>query len=217
MNQRERVLAVVLLAVLVPAVGGFVYLKVYRALLDSRELAIARLRTEVNDRKIQIVEMQRDQQRLARWRQLSLPGNVNADRPEYQKYLEDLARRSGFAPGTYTVQAANMDANSSPKLPGKKDPIYTALPFTAKLQGNLGSLVEFLKRFYSTGMLHRITNLSIQRPSTIGPQQKPGDLDTTLKIEALVLNGAEDRAQLIPGVDRRLMAIDIASVLQRRP
>jgi hypothetical protein len=101
-------------------------------------------------------------------------------------------------------------------LPGKK-PVYTRLAFTVQGHATLESLVKMLEDFYRTSLLHQVKNISIQRPVTVGPQQKQGELDVNLTVEALIVNGAENRQRLMPGVDRRLALIDVVTTMRGGP
>lgn len=220
MNQRERLLALGLLVLVIGGGGLFLYKSVYLSELDDRRAAIERYQRDIEQNEERILQIQKQKKILEVARQLSLPADVDLDRREYQKYLEDLLRRSGFASGSFRISSEPPDTNSSPKLTaGKKDPIYTSLPFTVQAHGSLSSLVDCLERFYHTGLLHRVKGLQITRPltSTTPQQQRSGELDFKMTIEALVLTGADSRPYLLPNLSRRLLFIDIVTALRRGP
>jgi hypothetical protein len=200
--------------------GGFLFKTVFLSSLDERRDTIARLQKEIDEKEDKIFQYQRQKTVLDTARQLSLPGDIDLDRREYQRYLEDLLRQSGF-PAGFRVTSENPDTTSSPKLPGKKEPIYTALPFKVTAQhGTLPNLIEAMERFYQTGFLHRIKSIRIQRPLTMtGPQgqQPTGELDMDLTIEALVLSGVDSRNYLLPNVSRRLLVIDVLTAMRGGP
>src|SRR5262249_26205016 len=120
-----------------------------------------------------------------------------------------------FPPGSFTIET-KKDAKSGPTLVGKKEPIYTKLICTVTTHGEVANLVGFLERFYRTGLLHQIKTLSIQRPQTTAPGQKPTDLDINLTSEALVLRDGENRPYLAP-VDAQLLLVDALSAMRRGP
>src|ERR1700730_8552559 len=100
-------------------------------------------------------------------------------------------------------------------MPATKKPIYTRLTFTVLAHADLASLVKMLEGFYRTGLLHQIKTFSVQRPLTVGAQDRPNDLDINLTIEALIVSGAADRPQLLPNLDPRLMALDSLNAMVR--
>src|SRR5262249_13011431 len=144
--------------------------------------------------------------RLARWKQLSLPSDIDFSRREYEIYLNDLLRDSGFNPG-YSVVPKSPE-KSSLVLAGK-GPAYTRLPFVIVARASLANLVEMLDRFYRTGLLHQIRSLGIQRLTTTGPQAQQAqqvqqaELDIHMTVEALIVAGADNRPLLLPAVDQR--------------
>src|SRR5437879_7659647 len=98
-----------------------------------------------------------------------------------------------------------------------KGPIYMRLPFTIQAKASLASLVEMLEHFYRTPLLHDIKRLSIQRPSALGTQPPSGELDIHMTVEALIVAGAENRLTLLPGVTKRLEALDTVAALLQAP
>ena len=95
--------------------------------------------------------------------------------------------------------------------------IYSRLTFTVRAQGDLAAIVEFLERFYEAPILHQIKNIALQRPQTVGPQQRPNDLECNLTIEALIVTGVENRPQLLPNVPSRLLVLDTVAALGGGP
>jgi len=74
-----------------------------------------------------------------------------------------------------------------------------------------------LEGFYRTPLMHQFKNLSIQRPVTAAPDQRRDDLDINLTVEAIIVNGTSKRPQLMPLIDRRLVALDVVSSLRGAP
>ncbi len=220
MNPRERILAMGLLGVLVLVGGYFALVKpFYLDALRDRDANIARLKKDIRERYDRMAQIQRDMPKLQRWRQLSLPSvpsDPDLPRREYEKYLYGLLLDSGFVATGVRVAAESPDVNSSPKLGlgTKKEPIYTLLPFKIVAHGDLSNLVEMMERFYRTGMLHRIKTLAIRRPlTTTGPQQRTGELDFEMTVEAVIINGANNRSYLLPNISRSLLTLDVVTGL----
>jgi hypothetical protein len=152
--------------------------------------------------------------RLERWRQLSLPSEIDFSRREYEIYLSDLLRQSGFTPG-FTIMPKAPE-RSSQVITGK-GPVYLRLPYTVQARGSLANLVDMLEQFYRTSLLHQVKRLSISRPSTLGTQPQPTELDIHMTVEALIVAGAENRPWLLPGVARRLLVLEPVAALQQAP
>jgi hypothetical protein len=209
-------LALAVLAIVVLAGGAFLFNQVFLQPLQARDGDISAVRQDLLKKQERVRQILADRSKLQRWRELSLPADTDLARREYEKYLSELMRESGFAPGSYPITSLQPDSKSSPVISGK-GPIYTKLNFTVQSRGDLSSLVELLTSFYRTGLLHQIKNLTIQRPLT-GAAQQGGDLEINLKIEALILAGAENRKQLLP-LDRRLLSatVDVLAAPGRGP
>jgi hypothetical protein len=92
------------------------------------------------------------------------------------------------------------------------------LNFTLSGKTDLAHLVDLLEHFYRTPLLHRIKNLSVKRPPNPGgTATKSTELDINLIVEAAIVRGAEDRAMLLPFVDRRLLWLDAVTKLLHGP
>jgi hypothetical protein len=227
MNPRERLLAMIVLGFVVLGGLGFMAYEFVLAPIDERRASLLTLQTEVDEQQLRINQALALRSKLAAWKQLSLPADVDLSRREYQKYLDDLLRQAGFAPDLSTVTPKAPDVRTGTAPTGKKEPVYTRLVFMVQTHGTLDALVDLLERFYRTSLLHEIKNVIVTRPVTLAagprqqqqqqPQQRSQDLDITLTVEALVLAGAEKRTTLLPGPDRRLLLIETASVLQGGP
>lgn len=216
MNPRERILVSVLVTVLVGVGGFFFVLRFYLGPLQDVKKRVEEENQAIEKKQAELNQAKADQIKVQRYRQLSLPADSDVARREYQNYLTDLMLRSGFGEGTF-VTARSPDTRNSPTLTDKKKPVYTRLTFTAEGSANLKSLVKMLDGFYRTGLLHQIKTLSIQRPTTANAQQKLGDLNINMTIEALILSGADDRKYLLPNIDRRLLVGDVFAGLWKGP
>ena len=229
MSVRERMLATVVLGFIVLAGAALMIQQFIWRPLRSRDDRISALKSEIDEKRTKIAQIEAQKPKFEVWRRLSLPADLNFARLEYEKLLRELLRQSGFERQTGnpertapTVIPKPADTKTGPTLPGKKEPIYTRLTFSVVAHGELADLVDFLERFYRTPLLHEIKKLDIRRPLTplagAGPQQqRTNDLDIDMTIEVLVLSGAEKRDQLLPAADWKLAAADVVTGLCNGP
>src|SRR5439155_7855353 len=98
-----------------------------------------------------------------------------------------------------------------------KEPIYQKLTFTVTADATMRSLVGVLEEFYKTGLLHEVKSLSVQRQLTNTDPTKANELTVHMMIEALIVTGADKRSYVLPNIDRRLLAADLAATLQHGP
>jgi hypothetical protein len=214
MTTRERSLALGLLTAAVLGGLAFLYYKTFVAPLQDLDASIISLQQDVDNKEERVDRITQAKGRLERWRQLSLPSDLAFSQREYEIYLSGLLQDSGFPP---TRQIMPKTAERSSQVIAGKGPIYVRLPFTITAKTSLASLVEMLERFYRTPLLHQVKRISIGRPSAIGTQAQSGELDVHLTVEALIVAGAENRQDLLPGVTKRLAALDALAALQGAP
>jgi hypothetical protein len=225
MNPRERLLAMAVLGVLVAAGASFLFHQLFLQPLWDSEASIQALREQIDGKRKQQQQILADKPRLERFRQLSLPPDADPARRdfelarrEYVKYLSQLLLTSGFAPGSFTVTPTPLDTRSIATGAAAKKLPYTRLPFTVQGNAKLENIVRLLEGFYGTGLLHQIKSLSCQLPQIAGPEQRPGELVMSLKVEGLVVEGAFPRQALLPNIDPRLLAADlVAGLLKGSP
>jgi hypothetical protein len=216
MNTRERTLATIVLALVILGGGYFLVSQLVLAPLRARADNIAALKKEVDTKRGRITQIMAMRPQLDRWKHISLPADGDMARREYEKYLTELLRQSDFSPGTLSVSPRPIDTKSSPALPGGKGPVYTRLAFTIQGRGTLESLVKMMEHFYRTNLLQQIKTFTVQRPATTRAGQGPRDLDINIGVEALIVNGAENRPSL-QAMDRRLVlaALDVLGTKPR--
>ncbi|HZT81421.1 MAG TPA: hypothetical protein VFA26_14420 [Gemmataceae bacterium] len=195
MTQRERVSAVGVLAVLIVAALGFVGYEFFWVPLEAQRSNLANLEAEGQKKRANIDSILARKALLVRWRQVSLPPDTDLAWREYERYLSELMRRSGFDP--VSVKARPPDTRGVPTLPNKQ-PIYTRLVFVADGRAPLAAVVTMMERFYRTPLLHQIRQLVISRPLTASPDQAREQLEVKLTVEALVVAGAPPRKFLMP-------------------
>ena len=223
MTVRERFLAIVVLGFIVLAGAGLMISQFIWSPIRNRNHRISEIKSEIEERRDKIAQIQALKPKFEGWRQISLPADLGFARLEYEKHLRELLLQSGFEGNTTTViPSRGADPKSNPTLPGKKEPIYTRMNFTVAADGELADLVDFLERFYRTPLLHEIKKLDVRRPLTAlidtGPQRQNANmLHIEMTVEALVLAGADKRKQLLPAVDWNLAGVDVLTSLCNSP
>ena len=232
MTQREKVLTTGLLGVLLAVGGGFLFhLFVYepmsevRAALDAEETALQDKKNELAKEKKQIDDILEVNPRLLQWSQLSLPPrdpalkketpeeqkrlHLNDMRVQYETYLSDLMTKAKFQSDTIKVVASSR--STGPAVTKGKEPPYEKLTFTVSGEGRLDNVVNLMREFHRTPLLHHIHGISLGLArNTSGKTPVEGLLNMSLTIEALLVNGAD---QTVLNVIRRSSNQDFTSLL----
>jgi hypothetical protein len=216
MNARERVLAILLGCVIILGGAGFFGYQFVYVPWAKRTKDLANLKADYAKKQQRVAEIEGHRAELARWRMLSLPAEPDVARREYEKYLNEMLSRHRVAPG-YTIAAKPLDKQAAAGAAKDKEPIYQKLTFTVSAEATMPNLVAVLEEFYKTGLLHEIKSLSIQRQLTNTDPTKANDLTVHMTIEALIVIGADKRSYVLPNIDRRLLAVDLAAALQHGP
>lgn len=196
MKQREKTMALVLIVLMTVVLGGLVYFQYYASQVRALDTRQRTLDDDADNANLELAKISTAAGRLGQAKKLSLPADVAASKRDYNLYLEKQLRDSGFpkaAPPTIVLKQSELRAAT----PAAKRPPYTKLTYDVRGSGNLQSLVEFLDRFYRTPLLHRIRSLTLTRPQTVTRGQDKESLDILITIEALILDGAENRKTLI--------------------
>jgi hypothetical protein len=218
MTTRERRLAVILLGLGFAMGGGVLVHLVAVQPLSELRARVAQAQEDIASRRADLAQEQdRNKQilhtdpRLASWRQTSLPAarvpsaqelkrlgqtvdqvkteHLRQLQVDYDRYLNDLLRRSGFTPASIKVVARPLEG----KAPAGKGPPYTELSFTVTGRSRLEGVVRMLESFYRTPLLHKVRALTVQKGKS-----NQSDLDVNLTVEALLVNGAQARDTLLP-------------------
>jgi hypothetical protein len=215
MTTRERRLAYIILAFIVVAGAGFIGYQFYLQPMNSYARQISDQDEEIERIQNDIKKIQAEKRRLEPFAKISLPFTPNT-RPEADinrrtdvargKYVEkliEMLQKSGFA--SIDVKDKKPENKSTPQYKlkgvvtkGKDMSIYTRLEFNVDAKGNLASLTKWMDQFYKLQLLHQIKNLTVTRPINPPQGSKPNELDVKMTIEALVLEGAEQRKTLEP-------------------
>ncbi|HEV3262771.1 MAG TPA: hypothetical protein VG013_38400 [Gemmataceae bacterium] len=216
MTQRERYMSAVVVGLLLLVAAVVLFDLFYLQPLHERDEAITAARAEIDDKWTQMHQTVVRRAKLERYKQLSLPSNLDLARREYQKWLIDLLRDSGFEPGSFQVTSTEPDTRGNGLRRGKQ-PVSTPLTFTVVSHGDLESLVKVLEGFYRAPMLHQIQTFTVRRAATGGTAEHPNILDINLKIEALIVAGSDPRPQLLPNIDARYLVTEAAAALPQGP
>ena len=98
------------------------------------------LKKEEEAKLTRLAEIEKQQAKLAAGSSLSLPGDPDMARLEYEKYLNQLFTRHKIATGR-EITPRNADTKSSPTIGPNKEPIYTKLTFTVQAYATMANLV----------------------------------------------------------------------------
>jgi hypothetical protein len=229
MTQRERVMASSLLGLVILGGGGLLVQVALLGPLRQVNSEIAALDEEIRKKE---EELKTDQAsidralklspRLAHWKQLSLPApketrpedvllHLKSKQVDYEQYLYDLLRRSGFVPGSIVVNSKSLEPSKiGPNAAKGPPPVFRSLPFAIQGQVNLDGLVKMLEEFHRANLLQQVRAITVQKPSDRSAPR--GALDVQMNVEALLVVGAEKREGLMQGT-----SLDKPHVLAESP
>jgi hypothetical protein len=224
MTQRERILAIIVLALLVVGVGvvgGYMFIL---SPLQEKERAAETLQNEVDDLEMKVLSMRKAAPQVAAIKRASLPPDLsdskdpnriptfNFARAEYKRLIERLLINAGITDGKPGLdKLVVMRPPITPEMSPKK-PAYYTLTFDIEMNKvNLWQVVDFLYGYYQVDLLHQITDISITRENRANEAR--GGLKVSITSEAIALNGVEPRTSLIP-VTSSIAAVAGAPALQ---
>lgn len=224
MTQRERILAMIVLALLVlgvGVVGGYMFIL---SPLQDKERAAETLRNEVGDLELKVLGMRKAAPQVAAMKRASLPPDpsdskdpnrvptFNFARAEYKRLIERLLINAGITDGKPGLDKLTvMRPPITPEMSAKK-PAYYTLTFDIEMNKvNLWQVVDFLYGYYQVDLLHQITDISITRENRANEGR--GGLKVSITSEAIALNGVEPRSSLIP-VTSSIAAVAGGAALQ---
>lgn len=225
MTNREKILATTLLVLLVVLGGGVLFhLFVYEPITQVRtQLSAAReglltRQNELAQEERTIEGILRVNPRLAQWQKISLPPrdpdakklgvspeeqkrkHLARMQVEYERYLSERMLDAGFSRDSIVITPRQPDRRSAAPALKTKEPLYERLAFAASGRGNLASVVQVLRELHKAPLLHQVRSLSVATaPERSGRSRNAaGTLDLSMTVEALLVNGAEDRSALLP-------------------
>ncbi len=214
MNARERLLAIGVVTVVILAGVALMFHQLFLSPYNQRKANLEVLAKQGQTKEARVLEILGQRAQLERYRQQSLPADIDTARREYSRYLDDLLRKSGF--NNVSVAARNTGSRGVATL-ASKAPVFTQVTFAVSGDATEESLVKMLEGFYHTSLLHQIKTLTASRRLTSTQGQRRDELTVAMTIEALVVNGAEKRPTLMPSLDRRLAMADIVATWTGNP
>jgi len=215
MTTRERRLAFVILAFILVAGAGFAGYQFYLQPMNAYARQISDYQRDIDELEETRQRIMKERERLKPYTKISLPFTPNTQatadiarrtdvaRGKYVEKLIDMLQKSGFT--SVVVNDKKPENKSTPQYKlkgvvtkGKDMSIYTRLEFNVDAKGNEASLTKWMEQFYKLQLLHQIKNMTLMRPLNPTTGAKPNELDVKMTIEALVLEGAEQRKTLEP-------------------
>ncbi len=186
MNQREKILAAAVLALVAAWVGRSWYGD-YQVALAARRSAVQDATSRLADVNLALAEGRSAVQQLEAWHERSLPNNRERALSLYKAWLLAKAKDAGLA-----VE----DIKPTPRA--VTSAAYSTIGYHVEATGPLSAVAAMLYEFYRSELLQQITHLRLSRPVGEGP------LRVTLEVEALSLPGATATDALPEGDSQRL-------------
>ena len=182
MTQRERILAMIVLALLFLGVGGVGGYMFILSPLQNKVRDEEKLQAEVDDLDTNLLRMKKAAPQIAAVKRASLPPDPSDSkdpnrvptftfaRAEYKRLIERLILNAGISDGKPGLDKVTyMRPPITPEM-GPKKPAYYTLTFEIELNKvNLWQVVDFLYGYYQVDLLHQITDISITREDTARP------------------------------------------------
>jgi len=225
MTRREKVLATSLIVILAVMGGGvFFHMFVYqpiaeiRAELQSEHEGLIKEQEDLAKEEGKIKSILDVNPRLSQWKDLSLPPNNPQSKPTpgvsaveqkktrfrelqvaYDSYLDGVLRKSGFLGPSINITPRTVNRRVGTNLQAK-EVLFEPLVFGVQARGPYQAVVDMLKSFHTTPLMHQVRTITVSlAPERGGIQgQAKGLLDVTMTVEALVVTGGQDREKLLP-------------------
>ena len=219
MNPRERMLAICVLTLIVVGGGAFMFHQLFWSPLQKSSESILAMQDQIDKKIARVHEIQAEMPQLEKWRALTLPTSVENSELQYERWLSNLVLENHFVNATVVPKPPDLKSGitATGVAATKAAPVYAKLGFSVTGRATSGNLVNFLKEFYKTGLLHQVRQISIQKPLTQVAQQQRNELDVNISIEALSLTGVDQRKTLLPGMDMRTLAIATSAAWRQGP
>ena len=172
-------------------VGLLILVQVYRGYasgLERRREELATAKDELEKLNQQMILGRLAGNKLARWREQSLP-NTDPNDPESKEFAYQLY--SAWL--DQTLKSANITATKIEKVP-RTAVVSTeigTIGVTVEAPAELANVVNFLHRFYSSAQLHQISKLDLRKD--------PDGMKFAMQVEAMLLPGAANTDKLPDG------------------
>jgi hypothetical protein len=186
MNQRERILAGAIMALVALWGGRSLFIK-YRTAVDARRAQVQDAQAKLADANLTLAKGRSAVQQMESLQKRSLPTDRERALSLYKAWLLTKAKAAGL-----TVN----DIKLAPRTTAST--AFDAIGYQIEANGTLPTVISMLYEFYHSPQLQQITRLRLQRP--------PGatQLQVTLEVEALCLSGAIATDALPEGDSKRL-------------
>jgi hypothetical protein len=211
MTQRERSLFLVVLAVggFLVLGGGVITAQNLFENLDQKDQEIASLQSEVSGNDAHLLALGKAQKTLEQRRTIGLPPDLETSKTGYRAFLRALCDRHELEI-TQPIKDSGLSQTSGPTRGAK---VFTPLDYQVLVRGTLAHLIDFLREFYTTNLLHQVREITISSTGTNSEDR----LEILLKVEALSLPKAPRREFVLPAPGRPVLALEVAAALQQGP
>ena len=172
MNQRERILTIVVGALLTIIGVIWVIGKVSNT-FRVRNAALEQVQNEIAGKQQFVAKARQTVKKLAEYEDMSLPSDPELARSQYQAWLSEIVDRAGLVEPQVKVVAQSRLANGA-----------TQLTCSVNGLGDLRQLTTLLHEFYCVNTIHRIRRLPLR------PQADSKQIKIDLRVEALILSTA---------------------------
>jgi hypothetical protein len=172
MNQRERILTIVVGALLT-IIGVFWIIGKVSNTFRVRNAALEQVQNEIAGKQQFVAKARQTVKKLAEYEDMSLPSDQELARSQYQAWLSEIVDRAGLVEPQVKVVAQSRLANGA-----------TQLTCSVNGLGDLRQLTTLLHEFYCVNTIHRIRRLPLR------PQADSKQIKIDLRVEALILSTA---------------------------
>ena len=179
-------------------VGDIGYRRFYAEPISSAENQSAGLRQQLQEQKIAIAKAKQAVQLLDDLQRHALPHNLELARSSYQAWLLEVVKQC-------KLTAPKVDSGDPVTRANRGQNLYHAIPFSLRGRGNLRQITRLLHDFYTSGNLHKIRTLALT-PVGVSDQ-----IDVSMSIEALALDGADREAKLTALTSNRLASDELVA------
>ncbi|MBS0260602.1 MAG: hypothetical protein JSS02_01495 [Planctomycetes bacterium] len=184
MNQREKLMAGGLLAVLGLWQGSVQYQSFVMGPVEDRQRQITERLGRLDKKEIEVAKGVEATRKYKLWKQRSLPPDpVNAANL-YQNWLVELANKTKLTDVAVTPKSMSVKS---------KGDVYTVVSADVVGKGKLSQVRDFLYEFRSSGLLHRIAKVSLTSSQGTGDPT----VEFTCTVDGLALKDATPRSTLL--------------------
>ncbi len=194
MNQREKLLALVVGLLAVATAATFVVKRIAKEFAGRRE-TIESLESEIHDKNLMERRGQNARRVLTVYEQRSLPQDPMLASSRYRAWLYSWLEKAGVTEANVRYNFGRRQGNA-----------YNEWTFAVNCEGDLRQLTTLLFHFYATDYLHRIKRLTAK---PLGGNR----LSLAISIEALSLPGAAKDKELEDRPSERLAFNDVSNYL----